>query len=75
MVRKIAGKTEANPANSGWPCDPNQTAKPIANPAAKPRESKTGILTLFLPRGAALSEKHTIIDNDMRITIETKAET
>ena len=74
MVRKIAGNTEANPANSGWPCDPNHTAKPIANPAAKPRESKTGILTLFLPRGAALSEKHTKIDNDMRIIIETKAE-
>ena len=49
VVRKIAGNTEASPANSGWPCDPNQTAKPIANPAAKPRESKTGILTLFLP--------------------------
>ena len=52
VVKNIAGKTDAIPANKGDPCWDNQTATPMAIAAAIPLENKTTKLTLFLPDGA-----------------------
>ena len=54
-MRKIAGKTLANPLNNGYPRDESKTATPIAKAAMNPLNAKTSSVGLFFPFGAGLA--------------------